>query len=96
MQSPWGRTSTSEFQVALAEKFHNVLTVQLPTFPFGRDYLSVWKRTEFVDINEEDYSRSISASEGNESEEAVADTWADIPAEEQIVDFAAPAFQHLL
>ena len=96
MQSPWGRTSTSEFQVTLAEKFHNVLAVQLPSFPFGRDYLSVWKRTEFVDIDEEDYSRSKSVSEGNESEEPVADTWADIPNEERIVDFAAPAFRHLL
>lgn len=100
-QTPWGRTSTSEFQVALAEDFHNVLTVQLPSFPFGRDYLSVWKRTEYVDIDEEDYSRSLSflnprSEDDEENAEEGADCWADIPEDEQITDFAAPAFQKLL
>jgi hypothetical protein len=80
--------------VALAEEFHNVLTMQLPSFPFGRDYLSVWKRTNFVDISDTDYTRSISSAKVDDDEEA--NCWSDIPVDEQISDFSTPAFQHLL
>lgn len=48
IQSPWGRTSTSEFQVLLMEQFHCVLITEIPTFPFSSDHISVWKRTKTV------------------------------------------------
>ena len=77
-----------------------MLTVQLPSFPFGRDYLTVWKRTEFVDIDEEQgYSRTLSflnprSPDGDEDGEV--DCWADIPEEERVTEFAAPAYEQLL
>jgi hypothetical protein len=55
-QAPWGRSTASDFQVNLAERFHNVLTAKLSGFPFGKDYITVWKRTRYVELNEEDYS----------------------------------------
>jgi hypothetical protein len=33
-QAPWGRTSSADFQVQLAEEFHCVLVADLPRFPF--------------------------------------------------------------
>lgn len=47
--APFGRTSSADFQVSLAESFHCVLIVQLSNnFPISSDCLSVWKRTKFV------------------------------------------------
>jgi hypothetical protein len=47
--APFGRTSSADFQVSLAESFHCVLVVQLCNqFPISSDCLSVWKRTKFV------------------------------------------------
>lgn len=47
-QAPFGRTTGSDFSVALAESFHCLLTASLPNFPFGKDCITVWKRTQFV------------------------------------------------
>ena len=47
-QAPWGRTSSSDFQVALSEEFHCILSASLPRFPFSRDYITVWKRTKWI------------------------------------------------
>jgi len=47
-QAPFGRTTGSEFSVALAETFHCLLVAGLPRFPFSKDCISVWKRTVFV------------------------------------------------
>lgn len=47
-QAPWGRTTSAEFQVALAEEFHCLLSVAIPRYPFSRDCLSVWKRTQWM------------------------------------------------
>jgi hypothetical protein len=44
MPSPWGRTSSADFQVQLATTFHKVLCVPLPSWPCSRDTLTVWKR----------------------------------------------------
>lgn len=46
-QAPFGRTTSSEFQIQLMEDFHCLLIVDLPRFPFSKDTLSVWKRTTF-------------------------------------------------
>jgi hypothetical protein len=47
--APFGRTSSAEFQVTLAETFHCVLVAELAVrFPISRDCISVWKRTRFV------------------------------------------------
>lgn len=48
-QAPWGRTSSAEFQTVLSSTFHCVYIARLATrLPFGRDCISVWKRTRFV------------------------------------------------
>lgn len=41
----WGRSSADDFQVRLAELYHKVLEVPLPSWPYSRDALSVWRRT---------------------------------------------------
>ena len=48
-QAPWGRTTSAEFQIALAATFHCVYVAKLETrLPFARDCISVWKRTKYV------------------------------------------------
>ena len=48
-QAPWGRTSSAEFQTALASSFHCLYVARLQTrLPFARDCISVWKRTTYV------------------------------------------------
>lgn len=47
--APFGRTSSADFQVSLAEQFHCILVAKLSvTYPISRDCISVWKRTKFV------------------------------------------------
>ena len=47
-QSPWGRTSSADFQEELMATFHCILIAEIPAFPFSRDCISVWKRTQYV------------------------------------------------
>ncbi len=100
-QAPFGRTTSSDFSVRLAEEFHCVLTAQLPRFPFSNDCITVWKRTKWVqgrardgdDDGEEDEEEADEDKEENEDD----DEWADIPASERMpLDRAAPCLEHLL
>jgi hypothetical protein len=43
--APWGRSATRDFHVQLMTKFHCVLRAALPTWPTGRESISVWKRS---------------------------------------------------
>jgi hypothetical protein len=36
--------------VKLSEQFHMVLALPLTSFPFGRDFLTVWKRTRVISM----------------------------------------------
>ena len=93
-QSSWGKTTSADFQVALAEQFHCVLIKKLPSFPFSNDYLTVWKRTSFImgHCNE----LAAGSEEENGGKDAL-DLWASIPRDEQIIyNVAAPCLQHLL
>lgn len=48
-QAPWGRTSSAEFQIALASSFHCLYVAKLEArLPFARDCITVWRRTKFV------------------------------------------------
>jgi hypothetical protein len=70
------------------------------------DYLTVWKRTRYVHINEHDFSSedvtcnpALHAdydSEEQHGEESIPSYWADIPVEERVPDFAAQKYVHLL
>lgn len=52
-QAPFGRTSSADFQVQLAENFHCLLVADLQhRFPYSRDTISVWKRTVRVEGKE--------------------------------------------
>lgn len=66
-QAPFGRTTGSEFSVALAESFHCLLVASLPRFPFSKDCITVWKRTVFVPGK----SAMLSSSDSEEEEEEV-------------------------
>lgn len=47
--APFGRTSSADFQVSLAETFHCILVAELKhRYPISRDCISVWKRTNYV------------------------------------------------
>jgi hypothetical protein len=88
-QAPWGRTSSPEFQIALAEEFHCILTASIPRFPFSNDCISVWKRTQWVHGKE--YAM------GGTDKENEMDMWASIPVEERMpTDSSAPCVSHLL
>ena len=82
-QRPWGRTTSAEFQVELYEKFHCVFSAALPSYPVGKDYITVWKRTEFVAGKALEYDKE--------------DTWACVPPSERIDhERVAPRYCHLL
>ena len=68
-QAPFGRTTGSEFSVALAETFHCLLVAGLPRFPFSKDCISVWKRTVFVPGKSAMLPPSDSEAEEEEEEE---------------------------
>lgn len=70
------------------------------------DYLTVWKRTRYVDINEHDFSAEDVTSnpalhadydaDDHHGEDSIPAYWADIPLDERVPDFAAQKFAHLL
>lgn len=89
-QAPFGRTSSSDFNVELSETFHCLLSASIPRFPFSNDCITVWKRTQFVHGRERD-------DMVNKSGDADRDLWASIPSQERLpVNIAAPCFEHLL
>lgn len=74
-QAPFGRTSSSEFQVDLAETFHCLLVANLQNrWPYSKDCISVWKRTNFVSGKDhaEDVASSSSSSSSSSSAAAAA------------------------
>lgn len=111
-QAPFGRTTGSDFSVALAERFHCLLVASLPRFPFSKDCITVWKRTVYVPgrsavlgAGSEEGEERAEGSEGSEDgtnssdgqEGQDEDCWASIPEEEKLpVDAAAPCLAHLL
>ncbi|KNC50797.1 uncharacterized protein AMSG_06697 [Thecamonas trahens ATCC 50062] len=52
---PWGRTTHPEFQIMLAEHFHQVLALELPSWPTSNDVLSVWKRSAEVELDDAEF-----------------------------------------
>ena len=103
-QAPWGRTSSADFQTSLMTDFHCVLVYELPAFPFSRDCITVWKRTEFV-RGKESIDEELGDGDGDEinpenaSEEGSErdDAWASIPQKERLpVTRSSPDFAHLL
>jgi hypothetical protein len=83
-QAPFGRTSSSDFNVLLTSSFHCILSASIPRFPFSNDCITVWKRTKYV--------------EGRKSEDTDdKNYWADIPTNEKLpTDIAAPCCVDLL
>ena len=49
-QSPWGRSSSAEFQQRLASEFHCIAKLPLPNWLHVRDSISVWKRSEICQM----------------------------------------------
>lgn len=68
-QAPWGRTSSSDFQQRLYADYHCVLTLPLQSFPFSRDFLTVWKRTVLFDAQDMEFDDDAGGSGGEGSEE---------------------------
>ena len=70
-QSPFGRTSSADFQIELSEKFHCVIQTEIPRFPFSNDFLTIWKRTNFIQIFDDDENlndNKIPASQINDKQ----------------------------
>lgn len=100
-QAPWGRTSAEEFQVNLFSKFHCILRAALPSFPTGRDAITVWKRTTTCPVLMPGSGSSDGEDDGDDDEEEDAGPevhwWRHIPVAERLeVDAAAPCAAHLL
>jgi hypothetical protein len=53
---PWGRTSASSFQLKLHSDFHCVLRVPLPSWSMSVDCLTVWKRTQVLELGGDKYA----------------------------------------
>ena len=71
-QAPWGRTSTPEFQERLYTDYHCVLSIPLESFPFSRDFFTVWKRTAIFDAKNLDFNGDSSEEvEDMEAERSV-------------------------
>jgi len=89
-QSPWGRSSSPEFQQRLASEFHCIAKIHLPNWLHVRDSISVWKRSEicqmtFVDDDDEE----------QEGEEIIE--YRHIPPDERLPqNIIAPCMAHLL
>eukprot|EP00804_Cyclotella_cryptica_P011878 CCRYP_004384-RA/>CCRYP_004384-RA protein AED:0.36 eAED:0.36 QI:0/-1/0/1/-1/1/1/0/380 len=89
--SPWGRSSSSEFQERLASEYHCILKMKLANnWLHVRDTLSVWKRSETCCMVYEN-------DENEEDESAEEDQYKYVPPEEVLpTDLAAPCVVHLL
>eukprot|EP00536_Pseudo-nitzschia_multiseries_P001564 jgi/Psemu1/250685/estExt_Genewise1Plus.C_190201 len=87
-QSPWGRSSSSEFQQRLASEFHCIAKIQLPNWLHVRDSISVWKRSEICQM-------VFVGDEDDESEEIIE--YRHIPPEEMLPRrIIAPCMERLL
>ena len=68
-QAPYGRTSSSEFQVTLCQSFHCLLVCNLEvSLPFGKDCISVWKRTNYVQARYFDRKKSNTSTDADASD----------------------------
>jgi len=93
-QAPYGRTSSGEFQRQLSARFHPLLMANLKaTLPYGRDCISVWRRTVFVpgrlhdkgsgsgdggsDMNDDEEEDGEDTSASEEDEAGDGDSYAD-------------------
>jgi hypothetical protein len=90
-QSPWGRSSSTEFQERLSAEYHCILKMKLQNnWLHVRDTLSVWKRSETCAMVYENDSEDEDGS-------ADEDHYKYIPPEETLpMDVAAPCVAHLL
>lgn len=92
--------------MALMSEYNCVLVAEMPAFPFSRDCISVWKRTEWVrgkesiememnEDNDDDDEDNEGGEDGDKEEQD--DAWASIPSSERLpVTRAAPDFEFLL
>eukprot|EP01038_Epipyxis_sp_PR26KG_P014838 gene14838-19944_t len=96
-QAPFGRTTSSDFCVSLAENFHCLLIAEIPRFPFSKDCISVWKRTKWVEGRNENEFNDDNNSSDLDAEINVKSCWAAIPKSEILPsNIAAPILEHLL
>ena len=95
----WGRTTSGMSQAFLAEHFHCVASLELPSWPTSNDCISVWKRTHVVAIpvgDDDDDGDDEDDDDGDEEEEEET-LFAWVPEEERLPERrAAPAYQFLL
>jgi hypothetical protein len=90
--------------VKLSEFYHCVLVHPLLSFPFSRDFLTVWKRTVTINMKGQEQHQQQDAEEegegGGEESDEEDDEWADIPASERLFNqsqtIVTPAYRHLL
>lgn len=89
-QSPWGRSSSPEFQQRLASEFHCIAKIDLPNWLHVRDSISVWKRSEICQM-------TFVGDENEEQEDEEMIEYRHIPPEEMLPrNIIAPCMAHLL
>lgn len=100
-QAPFGRTTASDGQVMLMERYHCVLMAEIPRYPFSQDCITVWKQTNWVegrrqdDNDKDDVGEEANGDRDEENEDE--NLWASTPLKEMIrMNCAAPSLQHFL
>lgn len=86
-QSPYGRSSSPDFQERLATEFHCILKIELPNWLHSTDRLTVWKRSATCTM--------VFEGDSHDQDEQVV--YRHIPVQERLsVNVAAPCMQKLL
>ncbi len=89
-QSPWGRSSSSEFQQRLASEYHCIAKIPLPNWLHVRDSISVWKRSEICQM-------VFEADSDDEDDEDEVIEYRHIPKDEMLpTTVLAPCMEQLL
>ena len=89
-QSPWGRSSSSEFQQRLASEYHCIAKLPLPNWLHVRDSISVWKRSEICQM-------VFEADSDDEDDEDEVIEYRHIPKDEMLpTKLLAPCMEKLL
>ncbi len=89
-QSPWGRSSSSEFQQRLASEYHCIAKIPLQNWLHVRDSISVWKRSEICQM-------AFVGDEDDEDDEEEIIEYRHIPPKEMLpTSVIAPCMQHIL
>ena len=90
--SPFGRSSSPEFQTKLGQDFHCLVKIELPSWPHEGQTFSVWKRTKMCEI-----VFGEGEGEGDDDDDVFEEaSFKNIPKSERLpLTVSSPALRHL-